>query len=99
MNPLLNSQRPYISEEELKEEKRIYDAKYREDNQDGIKKYKNIKNKLKHIMQNITKIIKMELKNYLHQKHNCECGGKFTTNGKSQHYKTEKHTRKQTKII
>ena len=40
LNPLLNSQRPYISEEELKEEKRIYDAKYREDNQDGIKKYK-----------------------------------------------------------
>ena len=32
LNPELNSQRPYVSEAELKEERKIYNAKYREKN-------------------------------------------------------------------
>jgi len=75
LKPLLNTYRPYISEEELKEENKNYCSKYHGEHKNEIHK----RNK---------------------QKHNCGCGGKFTTNGKSQHYKTEKHTQfieKQTK--
>jgi hypothetical protein len=32
-----------------------------------------------------------EKKAYREEKHTCSCGGKFTTNGRSQHLKTKKH--------
>jgi hypothetical protein len=39
LKPALNTYKPYIPEEERKEEKRIYDAKYREDNKEEVAKY------------------------------------------------------------
>jgi hypothetical protein len=43
LNPLLNSQRPFITEEELKEEQRIYMKKYNFDNREELNKRHNQK--------------------------------------------------------
>jgi hypothetical protein len=32
-----------------------------------------------------------KIKEKLHKKFHCDCGGKYTLNGKSQHMKTKKH--------
>lgn len=52
-------------------------AEYRQDNKAKIKQY---------YLDN-----KQAISNYKNQKHNCPCGGKFTTSNKSVHQKTKKH--------
>ena len=34
-----------------------------------------------------------KIKDWKHQKHNCECGGKYTHGSKSKHLKSKKHTK------
>ena len=53
-------------------------AEYREEHKTEIKQY---------YVDN-----KTEIKEKNHQKYNCFCGGKYTNNGKTQHFKTDKHT-------
>jgi len=43
LNPTLNTNRPYISEEEIKKYNKEYDAKYKEEHRDEILKRKNQK--------------------------------------------------------
>ena len=54
---------------------------YYRDNIDKIKQYEK-----EYYRDNIDKI-----KQQANQKHDCECGGKYTTGGKIQHFKTKKH--------
>ena len=96
LKPALNSQRSYISEEEIKEERKEYKAKYYQDNIEEIKE-----KKAKHYQDNIEEIKEKKAKYYEdnrdeilkrnNQKHNCECGGKYTTGCKAQHLNTNKH--------
>ena len=92
LHPELNMVRPYISEEERKEQM----AKYNEDNKEEIKEYF-----AKYYQDNIEEIKEKKAKYYEdnrdeilkrnNQKHNCECGGKYTTGCKAQHLNTNKH--------
>ncbi len=50
---------------------------YRIDNADKIKQYR---------LDN-----KEQIKEKKNQKHNCECGGRYTSTGKSKHLKTKLH--------
>ena len=50
---------------------------YRIHNKDQIKQYENQ--------------YRQDNKERYQEKHNCECGGKYTTQSKSKHFKTEKH--------
>jgi hypothetical protein len=133
LNPALNTNRPYTTEEEKKEqiakwhqdnieerkeqkaknyqdnieERKEQNAKWYQDNieerkeqmakyyQDNIEEIKE--KKAKYYEDNIEKIAKYrednrdEILKHNKQKHNCECGGKYTTNGKLQHLNTNKH--------
>jgi len=60
-----------------KEYKKNYNSQYYEDNKDKIKDYKK-----QYYEKNSEKI---------NQKYECECGGKYTTKRKSQHFSTQKH--------
>ena len=75
--------------------KRIAGRTKKEKNEDYYQKNKNILNE-------ITKKYRQEHELILNQKHSCECGGKFTTCGKSHHFKTKLHqnflTSQQTQI-
>ena len=75
LNPALNSQRPYISEEERKKYNKIYEANYRENHRDEIKKYQT----------------DYREKNKKQINHTCDCGGKYTHQHKSHHLDTNKH--------
>jgi len=132
-NPELNTNRPYVSEEEMKEHHTISqakyceenqekikecnakyreenqekikkcNAKYREENQDEIKKYqaqyrdenkeekKECNAKYREENKECNAKYREENKAKINQKHICECGGKYTSSGKSQHCKTNKH--------
>jgi len=69
---------------------------YRDNHKDKIKEYNNnyyeeqkdkIKEHTKNYRLNNLDIVKQKQK----IKHNCECGGKYTNSGKSEHLKTTKH--------
>jgi hypothetical protein len=69
---------------------------YRDNHKDKIKEYNNnyyeeqkdkIKEKTKNYRLNNLDIIKQKQK----IKHNCDCGGKYTNSGKSEHIKTTRH--------
>jgi uncharacterized protein YciI len=111
LNPVLNMIRPYISEEERKEEIKINKAKYYQDNielfkeksatyrEEHIEEIKEYKEK--YYEEHREELLKLREKYYEEhreeilkcnkQKHICECGGKYTTNGKSQHLNTNIH--------
>ena len=80
LNPALNSQRPYVSEEERKEEARIYHAKYREEQED-IKERKK-----EYYQDNIDEILKRK-----NQKFTCDCGKEYTYSNKARHLDTNIH--------
>ena len=82
-NPELNMIRPYVSEEELKEYQTEYQTKYREENKEELKEYN-----AKYYLENT-----VELQKKQKQKHNCECGGKYTISNKQLHCKSKKHTK------
>ncbi len=94
--PELNVYRPCLNEGEKEENKKQYNAEYRKENVDKIKQYKKqykidnvdkIKEyKKQYKIDNVAKI--KEQKN---EKHNCECGGKYTTSHLLIHQKTQKH--------
>ena len=79
------------------------DKEYREDNKNKIKEQtkewrENNKDKIKEYYQDNNDKIKEYTKEYyqghkdkLNHKYNCECGGKYTHQNKSQHLKTKKH--------
>ena len=77
LKPALNTKSPYIPEEERKEHKAIYDAKYREDNIEEISKYR-----AKYKKDNREKINK---------KHICICGIEYTHHHRARHFDTNRH--------
>ena len=77
LNPALNTKRPYIPEEERKEEKRIRSAKHREDNRDEIFKYR-----AKYKKDNREKINKKII---------CDCGIEYTHNHRARHCDSKRH--------
>ena len=77
LKPSLNTQRPYISNEERRMEKIQYDHNYRNENRD--RKNENDK---KYYWEN------RERRN---KKFDCVCGGKYTHQHKVTHNKTKKH--------
>ena len=77
LNPTLNSKRPYIPEEERKEDKAIYDAKYREEKQEEIKIYH-----AKYRKDNSEK---------RNKKFMCDCGIEYTHNHRARHFDTNRH--------
>ena len=81
LKPALNSQRPYVSEEEIKEERKKYKEKWYQDNIEE----RNEQN-AKWYQDNRDEILKRNK-----QKHNCECGGKYTTSSKARHLTLNKH--------
>jgi len=64
-----------------KQETKQYNQKYYEEQKDKIKE------KTKNYRLNNLDIIKQKQK----IKHNCDCGGKYTNSGKSEHIKTTRH--------
>ena len=77
--------------------KQAYDKQYQEDNAEKIKVYQK-----QHYTDNADKIKQQvkqyrtdnsdKIKQWQKTKHNCDvCGGKYTSSGKSQHYKSKKH--------
>ena len=84
---------------ENKEKMKIKNKEYREANQDKIKEYNKEyreanKDKLKEYRENNKDKIKEWYetnKEKNHKKYDCECGGKYTHQTKSQHFKTQKH--------
>jgi hypothetical protein len=92
LNASLNMKKAYQTEDELKEnnnerakewykenidKKKEYDKEYREQNFNKIKEYRE---------QN-----KYKLNEKQKEKHDCECGGKYTNCHKLTHLKTQKH--------
>jgi hypothetical protein len=61
---------------------------YREETKEQRKKY--LEEKKEHI-SNVNKEYREKNKDKLNEMFNCECGGRYTYNGKSTHFKTKKH--------
>ena len=103
MKPLLNSQRPYVSEEELKKYHKNYSEKWYKDNIEVIaKKYQDNREEIaKKYQDNREEMKEKNAKNYakyyeknqekLKHKHICECGGKYTHQNNLKHCKGKKH--------
>jgi len=69
-----------------------YNAKYRNENINKIKEYKkNYFQKNKYKIKQNQEINKEKIKAQRYEKHNCNCGGKYTNNSKATHEKTTKH--------
>ena len=67
-----------------------------EDNKEHVKQYKkewaeDNKDKCKEQSREYRIVHKERLNAMAKQKHNCECGGKYTNNNKARHFKTKKH--------
>ena len=96
LKPALNMIRPYVSEEELKEENKEYKAKYYQDNKEEIliynaKRYQDNKEEILIYNAKRYQDNKEEIHKRNNQKHNCECGGKYTTQNKVRHLDSNKH--------
>jgi hypothetical protein len=103
----LNSQRAFITTEQLKQHKKEYRKEYCIENSDKIKQFQKeyhienadkIKEKKKEYRTENAEKIKQFQKQYrtenaekIYQKYDCECGGKYTHQGKSIHFKTKNH--------
>ncbi len=77
----LNTYRPYVSEEERKEQIRIYDSKRYKDNRDEIKIVKS-----KYYKDN-----REEIRIKQKQKFICDCGVELTIGSKKRHLETNRH--------
>ena len=71
---------------EIKEPKKAIDHyyKYKES-------YIRYREKTKDKMKEFKKIYNKDKRDFINEKFICDCGGKYTRNGKSQHQKTKKH--------
>ena len=92
---------------DYREKKKEYDIIYRKDNKDKIKEYhkeynKNNKEIIKELKKEYYKNNKEKVKQYyekniikinerIKEKFNCDCGGCYTKNNISKHYKTKIH--------
>jgi hypothetical protein len=90
-----NRHKAYVSEAQKKE----YGKEYYENNKEHIKEYQeNNKDHIKEYRKEYYENNKEQTKKYyennkehLNQKHDCICGGKYTTQKLSVHIKTKKH--------
>ena len=73
----LNTNRPFITEEERK----ISVIQYQKKNKDKVIGYK----------YKYTESNKEKIKEYKNKKFECKCGGKYTQSNKSMHFKSKKH--------
>jgi hypothetical protein len=90
-----NRRNAYITEEQRKEYREAhkehikeYNKEYKENNKERIKGY--YENNKEHLKEHI-KEYREAHKEHLNQKHNCTCGGKYTTKNLSTHLKSKKH--------
>jgi hypothetical protein len=106
-NARLNSNRAFITEEQITEYNKEYKRKYAIEHTEKIKEYKNqyktehaetIKEQNKQYRTEHAEKIKERKKKYntenaekINQKYECECGGKYTNSHKSRHFTTKKH--------
>ena len=81
LHPALNTYRPYVSEEERKEQMRIYDSKYYKDNREEIKIVRS-----KYYKDN-----REEIRIKQKQKFICDCGVELTIGSKKRHCDTNSH--------
>tara|TARA_R110002096_G_scaffold76777_7_gene181246 strand:+ start:1688 stop:2245 length:558 start_codon:yes stop_codon:yes gene_type:complete len=73
----LNTKRPFITLEQVRDYQKQYQTIYRSNHVDKAREYKK-----KYYLDNLDKF---------KEKFNCDCGGVYTMPGKSQHLKTQKH--------
>jgi len=82
----INIKKPFVSKEEQKNKKRDYGRSSK------IKEYKKeYQNNHREEKKSYDKIYKEKNKEYLSQKIKCECGGSYTLQHKTTHFKTKKH--------
>ena len=81
LKPALNMIRSYVSEEERKEEMKLYNAKYLEKHREENKKYCEKRHK-----DNRDDILKRN-----NQKFTCECGKEYTFGNKARHCDSKRH--------
>lgn len=91
-NADLNVIRPFTSDVERVEQHKERGKQYHINNIEKIKKnYVDNAEKIKEQRREHYAINSISINDKLKEKHNCECGGKYTTRDKSTHYKTNKH--------
>ena len=95
LNSTLNSYKPYLTDNEIKE---YYQNNKDKISENKVKYYQNNKDKLLHYQNkynnnNKDKLLEYTLnnKNKLYQKQDCICGSKYTYMHKQRHLKTNKH--------
>jgi len=87
-----NRHRAYISEEQKKENDKERIKEYREAHKEHIKEYnKEYKENNKEHLKEHIKEYREAHKEHINQKHDCTCGGKYTTQNLSTHLKSKKH--------
>ncbi len=88
LKPLLNIRRPFVSEEERKEQQAIRQSKHYQDNKEYY-----AKNDAKYREEHKEQIAKYreDNKDIINHKNVCECGGKYTSKHISTHCKSKKH--------
>ena len=77
----MNSQCPILYVDEMKQYKKDYYKNYNEIHKESIIKYH----------KQYREINKDKIKQNKNEKHECECGGRYSTCHKSEHFKTKKH--------
>jgi hypothetical protein len=92
LNANMNSQCPTLDLEKRKRKIKISEKKYRDKNKDKIQEYKKTYHEInKDRIKEYKKDYYVDKKDYFQEKHQCLCGGCFTTANKSVHFKTKKH--------
>ena len=111
LKPVLNTNKPFITEEERKEYYAKYNSEYREEHTEYYAKYNaeyNVEHREEHKIRDAINYQKNKekineyCKNYKEknrealeciakQKHNCECGGKYTHQHRARHCDSKKH--------
>ena len=88
----MNMCRSFTTPEERKEQVKGYNKEYRENNKEHSKEYqKEYRENNKDTNKEYQAKWYENNRGRLNEKHDCECGSKFTTRGKSRHLKTKKH--------
>ena len=92
LNANLNMIRAFVGKQEHKEEHKEYMTKYRQEHKEE-RKLKDIQYYQEHKEERKLKEIQyyQEHKEKINAKFGCECGGKYTHQGKSRHEKSIKH--------
>ena len=92
LNATLNSNKPYITDDEIKECKEEYNKKYYQSNKNYFNEYNaeyRINNK--HKILDYQAEYRINNKDKLYQKQDCICGSKFIYCNKNHHLKSNKH--------